>query len=101
MDLDLEKAVEANECYHDEDGNLFLMVTASDANSATPGPSSADPRPLYCIETAASDDSGAEDDNVTPGKRKRPNPEKWKQNNRKENRNKCEEYIKTGQKSLL
>jgi hypothetical protein len=71
VDLDLEKAVEANECYRDENGNLFLTVTASDANSATPGLSSADPRLLYSIETVASDDTVVEDNNVTPRRRKR------------------------------
>jgi hypothetical protein len=35
MDLDLEKAVEANECCRDEVGKLFLMVTASDESSGT------------------------------------------------------------------
>jgi hypothetical protein len=48
----------------------FLTVTASDANSTIPGPSSAHPRPLYCIETVTADDSGAEDSNVTPGEKK-------------------------------
>jgi hypothetical protein len=92
MDLDLEKAVEANGCYRDEDGNLFLMVTASDVNNGT---SSADPRPSYSIETVISDDTVAEDNNVTSRIRKRPTTEKWKQNKRKENRNKYEEYINT------
>jgi hypothetical protein len=82
VDLDLEKAVEANECYRDESGNLFLTVTASDAYSATPGPSSADPRVVYSIETVTSDDTVVEDNNVTPGRRKRQAPEKWKQNMR-------------------
>jgi hypothetical protein len=66
MDLDLEKTVEANGCYRDENGNLFLTVTASDANSATPGSSSADPRPSYSIETVTSDDAVTQDNNVTP-----------------------------------
>jgi hypothetical protein len=35
MDLYREKAVEANECYRDENGNLFLTVTASDVNNDT------------------------------------------------------------------
>jgi hypothetical protein len=76
MDLDRGKAVEANECCRDEDGNLFLTVTASDANSATRGPSSADPRPSYSIETVTSDDTVAEDNNVTRRRRKRPTLEK-------------------------
>jgi hypothetical protein len=40
-----------------------------------------------------SDDSGAEDNNVTPGERKRPIPEKWKQNKRKDKRNTFEAYL--------
>jgi hypothetical protein len=50
-------------------------VTASDANSASPGPSSADPGQSYSIETVTSDDTVAEDNNVTPRRRKRPTPE--------------------------
>jgi hypothetical protein len=76
IDLDVEKAVEANKCYRVEDGNLFLTVTASDANSATPGPSSTDPGPSCSIETVTSDDTAAEDNNVTPGRRKLPTPDK-------------------------
>jgi hypothetical protein len=73
---------------------LFLTVTASDVNHATHGPSSADPRPSYSIETVTSDATVAED-NLIPGRRKRLTPEKWKQNKRKENMNKYEEYINT------
>jgi hypothetical protein len=50
---------------------------------------------IYSIETVAFDDTVAEDDIVTPGRRKQLILEKWKQNNRKENRNKYEEYINT------
>jgi hypothetical protein len=60
------------------------LVTASDANNATPGTSSADPRPSYSIETVISDDTVDEDNNVTSRIRKRPTTEKWKQNKRKE-----------------
>jgi hypothetical protein len=35
MDLYREKAVKVNECNRDENGNLFLTVTASDVNNDT------------------------------------------------------------------
>jgi hypothetical protein len=56
------------------------MVTAGDANNAAPGPSSADPGPSYSIETVTSDDTVAEDNNVTPGEenyRSQKNGKKW------------------------
>jgi hypothetical protein len=92
MDLDRGKAVEANVCYRVEDGNLFLTVTASDANNTAPGPRSADPRPSYSIETVTSDDTVAEDNNVTPGE-ENDRSQKNGKNRRKEYRNKYEEYI--------